>query len=129
LKRPLVRKLGAPFALAYLLAGWLGAALHSHVHVHGESTSAHEAGGTSQHSARRHAASESTHDGEESPAEHDEGDDHCLICENLAKLPLPVAVVELQVAIEPAVACLEPIAPLIDGRVPPATQSRGPPLA
>ncbi|MBA3312792.1 MAG: hypothetical protein M3552_10440 [Planctomycetota bacterium] len=127
--RPLVRKLGAPFALAYLLAGWLAAALHSHAgHDHSHVAADHAGACTTCQCGHDHGPSNTQQGAEESPAEPEDGAHHCVVCDNLAKPPLPVVAVVLEAAIEPAVAAAEPIAPLYDARVAPARHSRGPPL-
>lgn len=124
MSRPIVRQLGAPFALAYLLAGWLAGALHSHTHVHaheGESASTCSCG--HHHCAPQHA--DESHD---TPAEHEHDDHHCVVCDHLAKPPLPVVAVELDGTSEKVTLSAEPAAPLDENHVPLTCYSRGPPL-
>jgi hypothetical protein len=118
--RPLTRPLAAAFAVAYLLTGLLGFALHSHA----------PAEGVSQHIGCSHCSCGHSH-GErrktpEPPASPDESDD-CVVCENLAKPPLAVACVELEASGNraiPAVDVLEPAIPFVTAAV---WWSRGPP--
>jgi hypothetical protein len=124
--RPIVKKLGVPFALAYLLAGWLAAALHSHgTHVHAEEVAAAASACSCGH---HHCEPQPSHETEGTPDEPEQHDDHhCVVCDNLAKPPLPVAAVELDAAIEPVAEAAEPTAPLSEIHVALAWYSRGPP--
>ena len=121
-----VKKLGVPFALAYLLAGWIAGALHSHgTHVH-----AHEVEAASTCSCgHHHCAPPHSDEGDESPGEPEHDDHHCVVCDNLAKPPLPVAAVELEGASQPVFPTAEASAPLFEVHVALAWHSRGPPLA
>jgi len=124
--RPFVKRAGVPFALAYLLAGWLAAALHSHgTHVHAEELEAASSCSCGHH----HCAPQPSHETEVPSDEREQHDDHhCVVCDNLAKPPLPVAAVELEASTEPVVEAAEPTASLSENHVPLAWHSRGPPL-
>lgn len=124
MSRSFVRHLGVPFALAYLLAGWLAGALHSHTHVHGHKVETASTCSCGHH----HCTPQHDHETDDSPAEPENDDHHCVVCDNLAKPPLPVVAVALEEAAESVGEAAEPSAPLFEAYLALAWHSRGPPL-
>jgi hypothetical protein len=120
--RPYVRRLAAASAVAYLLAGWLASALHSHA---GQAESSEAVCTTC--SCGHHHHGEPTHDDRNEPSEpeHDHG---CVVCQFLAQPPLAVAPVSLIAALEPISPAAEPVAPSFEAVAIPAWWSRGPPV-
>lgn len=127
--RPYVRRIAAVSAAAYLLAGWLTAALHSHGHAHHGPARAEkvEAVCTTCSCGHHHGAPKPAH--EESPDRPDEGCHHCPICEFLAKPPVVASAVTLDAAPEPGVETAEPLLPAFEPVSLFVSRSRGPPVA
>lgn len=134
--RPYVRRIAAASAAAYLLAGWLAAALHSHVHLghaghaHGGQGHAAEADGVCTTCTCGHDHGPKRADREpEAPENPEEGHHHCVVCDFLAKPPVKAATVQVVEAIEPVVAAAEPAVPVVEAVDVLVLRSRGPPVA
>ena len=128
--RPTFRRTAAFFAAAYLLSGWLASALHHHAHHHGGHAAA-AAGAPAKRSCCGHAHHKCggpTHGTDE---RHGDGGSHdesgCVVCDFLAKPPLPVARVEIVKAAEPLIVAAAPRRPVAEPVSPDAPRSRGPP--
>lgn len=131
--RPAQRRIAAGSAVAYLLAGWLAAALHSHGHAgHGHAAEA-DATCTACRCGHHHGGN--GHGGEKAGREPDapgcpEGDHgHCVVCDFLAKPPAPATAVAVVTAAEPLFEQAEPRLPAYAPVEAATARSRGPPAA
>ena len=135
-----VRRIAVASAAAYLLAGWLAAALHSHGHAHAGHAEAEEVCTTCscghQHGPAKKGPQKEEHAGHdhESPACPDGGcpdgeHHHCVVCDFLAKPPVATAAVTLDAGSEPAVEAAEPLPPAYEPVIRIVSRSRGPPVA
>ena len=142
--RPTVRRIAAASAAAYLLAGWLAAALHSHGHPHAGHQDAeavcttcscgHDHGPKKPGPQKMHAGhdhgSPGCPDGGCPGGDCPDGEHHnCFVCDFLAKPPVAAATVTLDEGSEPAVEAAEPLAPAYEPATSLASRNRGPPAA
>ena len=123
--RTFVRPLAAVVATAYLLAGWLAGALHSHAPAVASAESVCTTCTCGHDHGPRHAHSPADDDREQDE-NHEDGHD-CVVCHFFAQPPLTVAAVSLMTGVEPVALAAEPAQPAAFAVVTTAWWSRGPP--
>ena len=126
--RTSVRRTAAASAAAYLLAGWLAAALHSHAHFGHAHAAEAEGVCTACSCGHEHGPEKADREPEE-PGRPEDGHHHCPVCDFLAKPPVETEAVSVVSTAEAVAEVAEPNVPAVEAVDVLPLRSRGPPVA